>query len=151
MESCGLEGCRQGSKGVCLLQGYVEELAVCLVAVEKDTEGKSMDRLKRLTTELVWIPFLHPQLYPTNPDPNQPLTQAAWPCHHVGWSPTCPTCMCTCCSTGGSRSRQVTWQQLAGFYEYTCSVPEASSGPAQAAWSALSMEGMQSIGLWYMY
>ncbi len=35
------------------MQGYVEELAVCLVAVEKDTDGKSMERLKRLTTELV--------------------------------------------------------------------------------------------------
>ena len=42
-----------------MLQGYVEELAVCLVAVEKDTEGKSMERLKALTTELVLI-LSHP-------------------------------------------------------------------------------------------
>ena len=32
---------------------------MCLVAVEKDTEGKSMDRLKRLTTELVPICLLN--------------------------------------------------------------------------------------------
>ncbi|KAK9859351.1 hypothetical protein WJX84_005629 [Apatococcus fuscideae] len=38
-----------------LWKGYVEELAVCLVAVEKDTEGKSMERLKALTTELTTL------------------------------------------------------------------------------------------------
>ena len=58
---------------------------MCLVAVEKDTEGKSMDRLKRLTTELVRVALI------LQAPPPPPQMQGAWDaapphedCCHIG-------------------------------------------------------------------